>query len=147
MPDTAPLTLGQQSVGFGPQGFGPGGNARAPLPLPPEGPPKRNPVLTRADMETVIRHGGSVSHNGRVIGHEHLLPTDEELAAGDDQQTARVAAQHEANIAYSQAMLKRLGVDTETASASAKAKAEAEAEAKAKADAEAAAKLKANGGK
>lgn len=40
-------------------------------------------MLTRFEMETVIRGGGSVSHNGRIITRVEDLPSAASLAVGD----------------------------------------------------------------
>lgn len=55
----------------------------------PRGEPRRDARgnLTRAGMEQVIREGGSVLHNGRVIGRVEALPSDADLAVGDEQAT------------------------------------------------------------
>jgi hypothetical protein len=45
--------------------------------------------LTRAGMEQVLREGGSVLHKGQVIGRAEALPTEADLAAGDEQATAK----------------------------------------------------------
>ncbi len=65
-------------------------------------------MLSRAQMEDVIRNGGSVLHGGRLITRVEHLPTDADLAAGNPEQEAMAAAALEAQIAALQAQHARL---------------------------------------
>lgn len=65
-------------------------------------------MLTRNQMEEVIRSGGSVLHGGRLITRVEHLPTDADLAAGNPEQEALAAAALEAQIAALQAQRDRL---------------------------------------
>lgn len=88
--------------------------AASSLPMPPARPPKRNPILTHDDMVKVIRGGGSVIINGEVIAHEHLLPTEAELAKGDADRTAAATASFDQQIA---ALSRQRSLLTDTAKA------------------------------
>lgn len=67
--------------------------AVSPEVVPAPRPPKRDPNLSRADMEKIIDFGGSVMHKGEIIAHKHLLPDDAELARGDsDRELAALEA-------------------------------------------------------
>lgn len=46
--------------------------------------------LTRAGMEQVIREGGSVLHKGQLHARVETLPSEAELAEGDEQATTQV---------------------------------------------------------
>lgn len=61
------------------------------------------PVMSRDDMMKVLRDGGSVLHGGRIIAHEHDLPTEADLArhSGNADQ---VAAAKEALLARKKAL-------------------------------------------
>jgi hypothetical protein len=65
-------------------------------------------MLTRSQMEQVIKDGGSVLHGGRIITRMEHLPTDADLAVGNPEQEAAVAAALEAQIAALQARHDRL---------------------------------------
>lgn len=62
-------------------------------------------TLTRAQMEQVIRDGGSVLHSGQVITKIANLPTEAALAAGDPAAEAAAAASLQAQMAALQAQL------------------------------------------
>lgn len=65
-------------------------------------------MLSRDQMEQVIRSGGSVLHGGRLIGRVEQLPTDADLARGNPAQEALAAQALEAQIAALQAQYDRL---------------------------------------
>lgn len=65
-------------------------------------------MLSRAQMEDVIRNGGSVLHGGRIITRAEHLPTEADLAAGNPEQERVAAAALEAQIAALQAQYDRL---------------------------------------
>lgn len=54
--------------------------------------------LTRAEMEQVIREGGSVKHGGRIISRLEHLPSDADLAKGDPAKEAKAAGDLQAQI-------------------------------------------------
>lgn len=65
-------------------------------------------MLTRRQMEEVIRGGGSVLHGGRLCTRIEQLPTDADLAKGNPAQEALAAQALEAQIAALQAQHDRL---------------------------------------
>jgi hypothetical protein len=65
-------------------------------------------MLSRNQMEQVIRSGGSVLHGGRILTKPEHLPTDADLAVGNPEQEALAAAALEAQIAALQAQHDRL---------------------------------------
>lgn len=65
-------------------------------------------MMSRAEMEQVIRSGGSVLHQGSVITRLELLPSEADLARGNPEQEAAVAEGLRAQLAELQAQLERL---------------------------------------
>jgi hypothetical protein len=65
-------------------------------------------VLTRAEMEAAIKAGGSVLHRGAIYHQIGQLPSEAELAEGDPEQEAAVAAALDAQIAALQTQRDRL---------------------------------------
>jgi hypothetical protein len=65
-------------------------------------------MLSRNEMEQVIRNGGSVLHGGRILTKMEHLPTDADLAVGNPEQEAQAAAALEAQIVALQAQHARL---------------------------------------
>jgi hypothetical protein len=119
MPENDTIQVGQVPVGVQ-QASSPA----PPPPAPPARPPARRPKLDHAAMVAVIRAGGSVIHGGQVIAHEHLLPTEEELARGDADREADAAAALDAQIAALTARRARLAAAAAPASKPAEAKAD-----------------------
>lgn len=71
--------------------FIPGGPFKPPVVVTPGLPERRNGKLTRKGMEHVIRQGGSVvpaGHQGAPVARIEDLPSEAELAAGDEQAEA-----------------------------------------------------------
>lgn len=64
--------------------------------------------LTRAGMEHVLREGGSVLLDGRQIEHLDDLPTEADLARGDERRTAAVREQLDRQMAELAAQRARL---------------------------------------
>lgn len=65
-------------------------------------------TLTRREMEAVIRGGGSVLYNGRLISKLSDLPTAAELARGNPRAEQAAAAELQAQVADLQAQLAAL---------------------------------------
>lgn len=65
-------------------------------------------MLTRAEMEQVIREGGSVLHGGRLISQVEQLPSAADLAQGDPVAESAVANALQEQIANLQAQLNKL---------------------------------------
>ena len=66
-------------------------------------------TLTRAEMEAVIKSGGSVLYQGRTLSRPEHLPSAAELAQGDPAKEAEASADLQAQIADLQAQLAQLG--------------------------------------
>ena len=56
-------------------------------------------VRDRKEMEAAIREGGSVLYAGRIVARAEELPSKAELARGDAEKEAAVAAEIDAQIA------------------------------------------------
>jgi hypothetical protein len=52
----------------------------------------QNHKLTRAGMEQIIKGGGTVLHKGAIIGRVEALPSEADLAAGDEDAERRALA-------------------------------------------------------
>jgi hypothetical protein len=52
----------------------------------------KNNMLTRAGMEQVIREGGTVQHKGKLYSRIESLPSEADLAAGDEDAERRALA-------------------------------------------------------
>lgn len=55
--------------------------------------------LTRAGMEQVMRDGGTVMIDGKLIEHRDDLPSEADLAKGDERRAAQVRDAYDARIA------------------------------------------------
>jgi hypothetical protein len=66
--------------------------------------------LTHAGMRHAIEHGGSVLHQGEVLTSLEQLPTEADLARGNDQQTQAVAQSIDQQIAALQQQRARLAL-------------------------------------
>jgi len=64
--------------------------------------------LSRADMEQIIREGGSVRHKGKVITRVQDLPTEADLSEGSPDRMAAALADIDAKIAELEAQKLRL---------------------------------------
>jgi hypothetical protein len=65
-------------------------------------------MLSREQMEAVIRSGGSVLHQGRIISRIEALPSAAELAKGDPDKEAQAAQSLQQQIDQLQAQLAEL---------------------------------------
>lgn len=67
-------------------------------------------MLSRNEMEAVIRNGGSVLHGGRLLSKIEHLPTDADLAlaSGDTRQAGSVASALQAQMAALQGQIDQL---------------------------------------
>ena len=66
-------------------------------------------VRDRKEMEAAIQEGGSVLYAGRVVSRAEDLPSEVELARGDAEKEAVVAARIDAQIAALSAQRAKLG--------------------------------------
>lgn len=82
--------------------------------------------MNRPQMEAVIRKGQSVLYQGRIISRTQDLPSAAELAAGDPEAEAAVAADVQAQIdALSEQLAKLQAASTSPAAPKGKGKAPA----------------------
>lgn len=65
-------------------------------------------MLTRDEMAAIIKGHGSVLYAGRIISREQDLPSEADLAAGNPDRAAAVAADLQAQIDRLSADLERL---------------------------------------
>lgn len=71
-------------------------------------------VLSRNEMEQVIRGGGSVLHGGRIISRVQDLPNDADLAQGNPEQEQQLATALDIQIAALTQQRDRLGQGRQT---------------------------------
>jgi hypothetical protein len=105
-----------EAIDAGPSPLGAQNLARpTPLPTIVGTPPRRNPKLSRADKLAIIHKGESVIHDNQVIAHESQLPSAEEMALGDAEQTDALAASIDEEIAMLRERKSRLVKDQKPA--------------------------------
>lgn len=106
--DAGPVEATSRPVRVGAVPVGDDPSAGAPV-TPTALPRPKDGKLTRAHMEEAIRAGGSVLHDGEIIAKVEDLPDEADLAAGDAEREAAVAAALDEQIARLAAQRARLG--------------------------------------